>query len=162
MKDDPLELKLPVGDHCRPTDLGAGTRGRGHCDYRRHQLAADPPPVIADILKSHSGRLLADHQCHRLARVQRRSAAKGDNSVVIARAVGQYPVVHMLIRGVAEDPRKQTATQPPLGAKGHRSAHHGRIRQPGIRDQQRRLDPKFPTGRRQLGNCAYPGANGRR
>ena len=68
-------------------------------------IGAGPP--IADVLEVPERAGLARHEGHDLARVERRSAAEGDDAVVAARAVGAQPRFDVAQGRVASDAAEQ-------------------------------------------------------
>ena len=79
---------LRVSDDAGTPDLGPGACGRRHRDDRGDGVSICTGPPVADILEIPDRPGLASHESHHLPKVETRTAAKGDHTIIATGLIG--------------------------------------------------------------------------
>ena len=153
VEDDLLGPGLLAKQHRGAPGLRPRSRRRRHRHHRGQALRIGAGPVIADILEVPGRAVLGDHEGHRLAGVNPAAAAKGDDAVMAARAVGVDAGGDVAARRVGLDVREDANAEARGFTNLHRVGDHGKGGEAGIGDEQGALHAK---GLARLGQFGDP------
>ena len=139
-----------VLDDAGAANLGAGAGGGGDRDHRQNPRRIGAPEVVANVLERPQRPVLEGGEGHRLAGVEGRAAAKGDDPVRLVVAQGAAAGLHVPPGRVPGEIAEHADLQAGGAHRAQRRFHHGMVGEAPVGHQQRPGDPGDGAGGGQL------------